>query len=154
MLVLLSWCPWPCVCETQTQVLTSVRVLLQELWGTGNQTPLCRQSSPSPPGRGVGGFCCAGTEQSHLPEAGFSSGAPPALPGTSDSRGWRLQSHRLLPSPVTPSAQPCCSSGAARDTERWRPPRACPAWVGAGVVLQLLECRTKPSAPSLVVLGH
>lgn len=81
------------VCVRQTQVLTSVRVFLQELWGTGNQTPQWGQSSPSPPGRG-GYTVQPQSNHDHLPEAGCSSGASAAVTGTNDPRRLWVQSHQ------------------------------------------------------------
>lgn len=65
--------------HSQTQELTSARVLLQELWGTGSQTSQeTEQPLPSRQRCGVGPTVQPQSNPSpavpHLPGAGFSSG--------------------------------------------------------------------------------
>lgn len=97
---------------SETRPNTSAHTICQ-LWGTGNQTPRWRQSSPSPAGRAVQPQSNPSPRVLHLPGAGFSSGAAPALTGTVTPEDGGYKAIRLLPSRVTRSVQPCCSSGAA-----------------------------------------
>lgn len=152
----------------QTRGLTSVKVFLQELWGTGNPNTTV-ETEQSLPSRQRGGLHCShravpALVSCHLPEAGFSSGASTALTGTSDSTGWWLQSHQAAAFSVTHSAQPCCSPGAGGRLKGncstcGNLPGHCPARVAAGVVLHIPGVWKKALSPlsgsrAQEVLGH
>lgn len=86
----------------------------------GHREPNLTGDRAAPPQQAEvwGGSHCAATEQSQpccptLTWGRLFLWALPVLTGTGTPEGGGYKAIRLLPSRVTPSAQPCCSSGAA-----------------------------------------